>query len=235
MHDGNRVLGLVPARGGSRGLPDKNTRPRAGRPLIAWTIETASACASIDDVVVSTDSERIARVATENGAQVPFMRAEHLARDDSRMIDVVLDAVDTLADAGRKFDIIALLQPTSPLRTTADIDDAFARLRESGGQAVVSVCRAEPSPLLAGTLPADGSLADFLRPREATANRQQLPEYFRLNGAVYLAEVPWLRERGSFVGRGAFAFVMPPERSVDIDTELDLMFAECLLKRSTKA
>lgn len=234
MREGMRVLGLIPARGGSKGLPGKNVRPLAGRPLIAWTIECALACDSLDAVVVSTDSDQIARIASANGAEVPFMRPARLARDDSRMVDVVLDAIDTLDADGRAFDVVALLQPTSPLRTAADIDGALQRLLDSGGHAVAGVCPAEHSPALAGTLPADGSLADFLRPEHTTANRQQLPEYFRLNGAIYVAEIPWLRESGTFVGEGTFAFVMPPERSVDIDSELDLALAERLMNRGAK-
>jgi len=232
MHDGLRVLALVPARGGSKGLPGKNLRPLSGLPLVAWSVAAALAAPSIDAVVVSTDSEEIAAAALAAGAEVPFMRPRHLAEDHSRMVDVVLDALDTLAAAGRPFDLVVLLQPTSPLRSAGDIESALRRRRETGGRAVASVCPVEHSPLLAGELPADGSLARFLRPQDATANRQELPDFHRLNGAVYVADAEFLREHRSFIADGTYAYVMPAERSVDIDTELDFTLAECLLARA---
>jgi N-acylneuraminate cytidylyltransferase/CMP-N,N'-diacetyllegionaminic acid synthase len=143
------------------------------------------------------------------------------------MVDVVLDAIDVLAAAGRTFDVVVLLQPTSPLRTERDIDGAIEMLSGPDRDAVVSVCPCEHSPLLAGMLPSDGSLADFLVP-DRVVNRQQLPEFHRLNGAVYVAKAGWLRKNRAFVGPRAYAYVMPAERSVDIDTELDLVLAECL-------
>ncbi|MDO8963199.1 MAG: acylneuraminate cytidylyltransferase family protein [Coriobacteriia bacterium] len=232
MYDGKRVLGLIPARGGSKGLPGKNVRPLAGRPLIAWTVAAALASPSLDAVVVSTDIEGIADAARQAGAEVPFLRPPHLARDDSRMIDVVLDVVDTLANEGRDFELVVLLQPTSPLRTSEDVELALRELTKSGGHAIAAVCDAEHSPLLSGTLPPDRSLDGFLAQRDTTANRQELPAFYRLNGAVYVAELGWLRETGTFVGPGAFAHVMPQERSVDIDSELDFALAEFLLSRT---
>ncbi|MEI6171588.1 MAG: acylneuraminate cytidylyltransferase family protein, partial [bacterium] len=148
------------------------------------------------------------------------------------MVDVVLHAVDALSDDRPAFDVVVLLQPTSPLRTSGDIDRAIERLREPGVDGVVSVCPAEHSPLLAGELPESGSPAEFLRPADRVANRQELPVFHRLNGAVYVARIAWLRARRSFVGEGAFAYIMPSERSVDVDSELDLALAECILARA---
>jgi CMP-N,N'-diacetyllegionaminic acid synthase len=231
-YEGLRLLGLIPARGGSKGLPGKNVRPLCGKPLIAWTAQAAAASAYLDAVVVSTDDDAIAAAAASAGAEVPFMRPEHLAGDDAAMIDVVLHAIDSLAETGRVFDAVVLLQPTSPLRATADIDAAIERLGDDRVRAVVSVCPAEHSPLLAGELPPDGSLSKFLRPTDRTANRQSLPVFHRLNGAVYVARADWLRHERAFLGEGSFAYVMPAERSVDIDSELDFAIAECLLSRA---
>jgi CMP-N,N'-diacetyllegionaminic acid synthase len=225
--DGLKVLGLIPARGGSKGLPGKNVRLLRGRPLIAWSVDAARRSAYVDAVVVSTDDAAIAKAARDAGAQVPFVRRAELAGDDASMVDVVLDAIDVLAAAGSDFNVVVLVQPTSPLRTEEDIDAAIDALSGPGRHAVVSVCPCEHSPLLSGTLPPDGSLAEFLRP-DQVVNRQDLPEFHRLNGAVYVAKVDWLRETRAFVGPGAFAYVMPAERSVDIDTELDFALAECL-------
>ncbi len=225
------VLGLVPARGGSKGLPGKNTASLAGKPLIVWTLEAALAAACVDDVVVSTDSEHIAEVAAEAGARVPFVRPADLAQDDTPMVDVVLHALDELERRGRTYSAVALLQPTSPLRTARHIDEAAALKSETGSQAVVSVVESEHSPLWSNTLPPDGRMGAFLRPEAVSARRQDLPKHYRLNGAIYLIDTPTLRTERAFVGAFAVAYVMPREASVDVDEELDLAFAEFLLSR----
>ena len=224
------VLGLIPARGGSKGLPGKNVRELAGKPLIAWTVDAAIESGVLDAVVVTTDDAAIADAATAAGAEVPFVRPPELASDDALMIHVVLDAIERLEQAGRSFRYVMLLQPTSPLRIAEDIRGAVARLRETDGRAVVSVCPAEHSPLLANTLPDDGAMASFLRREVSTANRQELPTYYRLNGALYLAEVDFLREQRTFIADGTYAYVMPVERSVDVDTAFDLLVAEAVLR-----
>jgi N-acylneuraminate cytidylyltransferase/CMP-N,N'-diacetyllegionaminic acid synthase len=229
MLSSERVLCLIPARGGSRGLSGKNVKPICGRPLIAWTVDAALASEYVDDVVVSTDDDQITQAALDAGARVPFRRSTELASDTAKMADVVVDALDRLAADGRVFGLVVLLQPTSPLRTATDVDSALRRMTETGADSVVSVCLAEHSPLLAGTLPADGSLANFLPPVASTANRQELPIHYRLNGAVYVAKVREFRETKSFLGPRAFAYIMPPDRSVDIDSALDFKMAESLL------
>jgi CMP-N-acetylneuraminic acid synthetase len=229
MLSGERVLCLIPARGGSRGLSGKNVKPICGRPLIAWTVDAALASEYVDDVIVSTDDDQITQAALTAGARVPFRRSTDLASDTSKMADVVVDALDRLAADGHVFDLVVLLQPTSPLRTAIDVDAALRRMTETDADSVVSVCLAEHSPLLTGTLPADGSLANFLPPVASTANRQELPIHYRLNGAVYVAKVSRFRESRSFLGPRAFAYIMPPERSVDIDSALDFKLAESLL------
>jgi CMP-N-acetylneuraminic acid synthetase len=223
------VLGLIPARGGSKGLPGKNTTLLAGKPLIAWTIEAALGAASIDDVVVTTDSDEIARVSAEAGASVPFMRPARFARDDTPMVDTVLHALDELEAQGRTYGSVALLQPTSPLRQAHHIDEAAELRSERGCEAVVSVSEMEHSPLWANTLPADGRMGDFLRPGLEASRRQELPTHYRLNGAIYLIETDTLRRERAFIGPFAVAYVMPPEVSVDVDDALDLAFAEFLL------
>lgn len=231
MHEGRRVLCLIPARGGSKGLPGKNIALLGGRPLIAWTIAAATACHCIDDVVVTTDDDEIARVAEQAGARVPFRRPAELATDDAHMTDVIAHALEALADNGETFGWLALLQPTSPLREGRHIDEAFARLAGTRGRAVVSVCPAEHSPAWLGHLPEDGRMSDFIAPAAGRANRQELGRYFRLNGAIYLADVAYWRGQAGFLGPETFAYVMPAEASVDVDAPLDLEFAEFLLAR----
>ena len=224
-----RVLGLIPAREGSKGLPGKNIAPLAGKPLIAWTIEAAIEARAIDDVVVSTDSRQIADAALAAGASVPFVRPAALAADDAPMLDVVLHALDELARAGREYEAVALLQPTSPLRRAAHIDEAAALKSARECEGVVSVVEPEHSPLWSNTLPADRTMGSFLRPELAGTRRQDLPTYYRLNGAIYLLDASTLRARRAFIGEFTVAYVMPREASVDVDDALDLAFAEFLM------
>jgi CMP-N-acetylneuraminic acid synthetase len=225
-----RVLCLIPARGGSKGLPGKNVAPLRGRPLIAWTVAAATGSAYVDDVVVSTDSDAIAAAAEAAGAAAPFRRPPALASDEARMTDVVAHALTTLSAAGGTYDLFVLLQPTSPLRTAAHVNAAFARLEASGGSAVVSVCETEHSPLWTGTLPTDGNMASFAT-EALRANRQELGRTYRLNGAVYLAETRYWRAQNGFFGPRTFAYVMRQDESVDVDQALDLDIAEFLMAR----
>ena len=235
MFAGRRVLALIPARGGSKGLPHKNVAPLGGRPLIAWTIAAALGTAQVDDVVVSTDDEVIARAAVAAGARTPFRRPAALAADGSHMREVVEHALAALAQAGETCDWLLLLQPTSPLRTAAHIEAAFARLAETGGQAVVSVCEAEHSPQWMGELPPDGNMASFCARPATQVNRQQLARFYRLNGAVYLAAVDYWRDAGGFLGAATYAYIMAQDDSVDVDSGLDLELAEVILARRAAA
>ena len=231
MFAGRRVLALIPARGGSKGLPHKNVAPLGGQPLIAWTIAAARDAAPVDDVVVTTDDDEIARVASAAGARVPFRRPAALAADGSHMAEVVEHALAALAQDGETYDWLLLLQPTSPLRTAAHVDEAFARLTASKGRAVVSVCEAEHSPRWTAELPPDGSMAAFGDAVATRANRQELGTFYRLNGAIYLADVDYWRAQAGFLGPATYAYVMAQEDSVDVDRRLDLDLAALLLAR----
>ncbi|MFV0624699.1 cytidylyltransferase domain-containing protein [Sphingomonas sp. ac-8] len=214
------ILGLIPARGGSKGIPRKNVLPMAGKPLIAWTIEAALAAGNIDRVVVTTDDAEIAEVASQHGADVPFLRPADLARDETPGIDPVLHAIDALPG----YDIVVLLQPTSPLRTAADIDAAAAMARTGTG--VVSVTEA-PHAGWIFEMNAGGALDIGAAP--PPTRRQDMPTRYALNGAIYVADTKELRESRSFLLPGAIGYVMPAERSVDIDGPLDWRLAELLL------
>lgn len=229
MYSGKKILGLIPARGGSKGLPGKNIRPLLGKPLAAWTIEQARASRYLDKIIVSTDAEEIAAVARRYGAEVPFMRPPELSTDHAKAIDVILHAIEHFSVRGERYDLVMLLQPTSPLRAAQDIDNAVERLFSKEAQSVVSVCEAEHHPYGMNILPPDGSLEDFLKPEAINSNRQELPVFYRINGAIYMAYIAYLQAQKSFVGKDAFAYIMPREKSVDIDSIIDLKFAECLL------
>jgi N-acylneuraminate cytidylyltransferase/CMP-N,N'-diacetyllegionaminic acid synthase len=232
MYKGKKILGMIPARGGSKGLKRKNVKHLLGKPLIAWTIEQALLSKYLDVVVLSTEDEEISSIARSYGADIPFMRPAELASDDTSGVDVALHALDELEKFGHAYDVIVDLQPTSPLRVVDDIDNAVEMLfsKVSAG-AIVSVSPAEHHPYLANTLPVDGGMRDFLRKDLRNRNRQNLPEFYRTNGAIFAAFCDYLKETGDFFGDGSYAYIMPIERSVDVDSILDFYLAESILKR----
>ena len=220
-----QTLALIPARGGSKGIPRKNIRLIAGKPLIAWTIEAALRSDRLDAVVVSTDDPEIAEVARQAGAQVPFLRPAALAQDDTPGIAPVLHALDLLQGYGA----VLLLQPTSPLRSTADIDACLGLALARQAVSVVSVTEPDTHPDWTYLLGADQRLT---RPSAdaPAARRQDLQPVVALNGALYFAQTDWLRQGQRLVAPETLAYVMPRARSVDIDDSLDWKLAELLLK-----
>lgn len=212
-----RILALIPARGGSKGLPGKNILPVGGRPLIGWTIAAARGSRYVDRVLLSSDDDAIIAAARACGCDVPFRRPAELSTDTAPMIDVVLHAIDAVPD----HEIVVLLQPTSPLRTAADIDAACELLERTGAPACVSVSPVEQSPYWMYRLTDAGRMTPLIEAPQVT-RRQDLPEVYTLNGAVYVADASWLRQHRTFVTADTVAHVMPPERSIDIDTAADL-------------
>ena len=226
----SEVIGLITARGGSKSIPRKNVKPLAGKPLITWTIEAALQSRGLSQVIVSTDDQEIAQVAREWGAKVPFMRPSELAQDGSPHIAVVEHAVRWLAEHDNAHpDYIMTLQPTSPLRTAGDIDAAIQIAETRAAIAVVSVCETDHHPYLAKRVLPDGTLADFVSSDIAYLRRQALPPAYVLNGAIYLNRCESLLRDQTFLPEGTFAYIMPPGRSLDIDTQLDFRFAEFML------
>lgn len=222
------TFALIPARGGSKGIPRKNIKLIAGKPLIAWTIEAALRSSRLDAVVVSTEDEEIAAVARAAGALVPFLRPAALAADDTPGIEPVRHALDCLP----QYDAVLLLQPTSPLRGTDDIDACLRMAAERGAPSVVSVSEPDAHPYWTYRVGA-GQRLERLIDAAPVARRQDLPPVAALNGAMYFADAAWLRRTGSLVGPETLAYMMTRERSVDLDTPLDWKFAELLLKEST--
>lgn len=229
MIAGHKVLAVIPARGGSKGVPGKNLRKMAGKSLLAWTAEAAANSAYLDRVIVSSDDPTICATALEIGIEVPFVRPAELARDDTPGIEPILHALDTLTEP---YDLVVVLQPTSPLRTAADIDAALERTIESGADGCVSVTESTEHPYWTYTVDADHSM----RPLFGTlpVRRQDLPKVYHLNGAVYVARTDVLAKRRSFLGPTTVAYIMPAERSVDLDTELDFAYCEALIERLGK-
>ncbi|MCE4538175.1 acylneuraminate cytidylyltransferase family protein [Pelomonas sp. P7] len=223
MIDGLSVLALVPARGGSKGIPGKNIVSLGGRPMIAWTIEAARDSRYVDRVVLSSDDATIMKVAADYGCEVPFERPDRLATDEASTMDVVFDALDRLP----AYDLVVLLQPTSPLREGADIDASLERLLASGAPSCVSLRRAREHPYLTYRLADDGAMVAYAQPsQDQSLRRQDLPAAWCLNGAVYAAHTDWLRKHRSFVSPETVGYPMPESRSIDIDTPADLNAAE---------
>jgi CMP-N,N'-diacetyllegionaminic acid synthase len=224
------ILGLIPARGGSKGIPRKNLRPLAGKPLIAWTIEVALRCKLLDRVIVSTNDSEIRDVAIQYGAEVPFLRPEELASDTATSIAVATHALDWLAEHGQaEPDFLLQLQPTSPLRTQTDIETAVRIQREENAPAVVSVRPAGHPPQWLRRIGPGGELREWQSGIELSRRQDSKPVY-ELNGAIYLIKTVVFRAERTFFPGNTLAQVMPPERSLDIDTLWDLHLAELILK-----
>jgi CMP-N-acetylneuraminic acid synthetase len=224
-----QVLGLITARGGSKGIPGKNVRPLAGKPLIAWTIDAARQ-SGLDRVIVSTDDQEIAQVARRYGAEVPFRRPESLARDDSPHIAAVHHAMDWLRAEERYLpDYVMTLQPTSPLRSADEIDGAIELVRARSAVAVVSVYELHPHPYWAKQIGADGTLANYFPDTPPDLRRQSLVPAYALNGAIYLNQRSQLERLPAMTPPGAVPFVMPAWKSLDIDTLWEFELAERIL------
>ena len=210
-------------------MPRKNIKMLAGKPLIAWTIEEAKKSKFIDMCIVSTEDEEIKSVAEEWGGHVPFMRPAELAQDDTPGIEPVLHAITMMPG----YDFVVLLQATSPLRTAEDIDGAIAYCMEQGSESCVSVTEAEHSPYWMYSMDKENRLQPILKiAKEDSYQRQKLPKVYQLNGAVYVASVDFVRQEREFIGDDTLGYVMPQERSYDIDTVLDFEVAEAVMKRS---
>ena len=225
-----RILGVIPARAGSKTIPLKNITMLAGKPLIAYAIEAALNSTILDRTIVSTDSKQIAEVSASFGAEVPFLRPRELAKDDTPRAATVLHAVQWLEQMEHYFpQIVVTLQPTSPLRTPEDIEAAVALAMTRSADAVVSVSPVHDHPYWTKQIDPDGRLIGYLPETAPFYRRQDLPPVYVLNGAIFLSRRETLSE-GSTDPLSTYAYVMPPERSLDIDTPWDLQLAELILR-----
>jgi N-acylneuraminate cytidylyltransferase/CMP-N,N'-diacetyllegionaminic acid synthase len=233
-----KVLFLIPARGGSKGLPGKNIRPLLGKPLIGWTIETALAAAKKINgrVVVSTDDKSIAETAHTFNAEVPFMRPGELALDTSSSMDVVLHALDFFEGRGEKFDYVCMLEATSPQRTANDILSAFNLLvRIKGAESIVGVCKTESgNPAFLALKSEDHFIRAYSGDNFVFKRRQEIDEVFFFEGSMYISKVESLRKRKSFYHEKTLGFEMPKWKSFEIDDIVDFIIIEALMKAHTE-
>ena len=228
MKKENKILAIIPARAGSKGIKDKNIIDLNGKPLIAYSIEAAKKSKYIDRIVVSTDGEEIARVAKEWGADVPFLRPDYLASDTAKTIDAMVHCIETLKEMGEEYDYVVLLQPTQPLRKAKHIDEAIEQLISSGEESLVSISKVKDHPILIRTLDNTGHVVNLLN-TSSTQRRQDFPDYYKVNGAIYINKLNENFNLETSLNDNRLAYVMNEKYDVDIDELLDLKIAELML------
>lgn len=223
----DKILSIIPARGGSKGIPKKNIRPLLGKPLIAWSIEAANRSQYISDCICSTDDIEIAKIAKQYGCDVPYIRQSDLAMDTTPMIDVVLDVLKNIVG----YDWIVLLQPTSPLRTHQDIDSAIKLCVEKNALSCASISIVKKSPNWMFRLEESNRIRPLLDD-SLILRRQDIQPVYQLNGAIYIANVNWLRKYKKLVcSQETIGYVMDECSSIDIDEEIDFVVCEDALSR----
>lgn len=227
MNKSNSFLAIIPARAGSKRLPNKNRLSLCGKPLIAWSIEAAKKSQYLSHIVVSSDDEAILTLASQLEVEA-LQRPSEFAKDTSSTVDVIKHVLQYHPN----YEYIVLLQPTSPLRTSQHIDQAIELLNEKNADAIISVSPTEHSPLWCNTLPKDNDMSGFLKEELKTKRSQDLPTYYQLNGAIYICKTSaLLKENSLFLKENIFAYVMDKKSSVDIDDELDFLFAQTILEQ----
>jgi CMP-N-acetylneuraminic acid synthetase len=233
MYKKKRILGLITARGGSKGLPGKNILPLCGKPLIAWTIEQAKSSKYLDAVVVSTDDENIARISKQFGAEVPFQRPAKLASDTATSMDVIFHALEFLAQQGRGYEYLALLEPTSPLRKKGDLDRAIKHLidADSGADSLVSLGKiALEHPIYSKTVNSAGRVVPYFKQKRAFARRQDLPIAYFPYGVIYLSKVSALRKYRTFYQKRTISYLIERWQNYEIDDAYDYKCIVSIMK-----
>jgi CMP-N,N'-diacetyllegionaminic acid synthase len=231
MIQGKRVLGVILARSGSKGLPGKNLMHINGRPLISWSINSGKNSSYIDDLIVSTDGDEIARLCVNEDVEVPFLRPAELANDTASSFDAVIHAINWLSDRQRFYDIVVLLEPTSPLRESSDIDRALEIMQELRSSSIVSISRAETQhPSFMYYLGLNKRLEPFLGEYFNSVRRQDLDKLYFLDGTVYCSYIDKLIEKKGFYHEETSGYVVPKWKSLEIDDKDDFIMVEALMK-----
>ena len=230
MINDNTILAIIPARGGSKEIPRKNIKPLADKPLIAWTIEEAKKSIYIDRLILSSEDEEIIKIAREYGCEVPFVRPLELAKDEISGIEPVIHAIKSI---NKQYDYVILLQPTSPLRNSEDIDASLKLCISYNYKACVSVVNVSQHPYLMHSVNKKNELTSFIKNTGKISRRQELPILYILNGAIFIANIKWLLKSKNFIYKNTLAFKMEKDKSIDIDNEIDFFIAEQLLKKNS--
>lgn len=228
MLNGKKVVAIIPARGGSKGVPGKNIKLLQNKPLIAYAIESAKESRYIDRVIVSTDDETIQEVALNYGAEVPFLRPPHLAKDTTPTLPVLQHIVNYLEEMNEKPDLIITLQPTSPFRTVGHIDNALEVMGDGGCDSVVSVCEVDYHPLWMKKIEED-LILPYVESDIQYTRRQDLPVVYKMNGAIFITNTNVLMNDNLILGEKTKPLLMNQEDSIDIDTIWDFKLAEIIM------
>lgn len=224
-------IAIIPARGGSKRLPGKNIKDLAGKPMIAWTIEAAIDSEVFDYVFVSTDDQAIADVSRQYGAQVPFLRPAELATDEATTNDVITHLIEWFeSELKNEVSTVAILQPTSPLRSAQHIKESMQLMEGKAVKAIVSVCELEYPIQFCNQLGPEGSMNGFIK-SENIKRTQELKKYYRLNGAIYIFSKCYVGYIHTIYKQGCFSYVMKSSDSIDIDTQEDFNIVEYLIKK----
>ena len=223
-------IAIIIARSGSKGLKDKNIRLLNGKPLMAYTIETALKSKCFDTVMVSTDSKKYADIARKYGAEVPFLRSKETSKDSTSPWDVVKEVLEQYKASGKEFDTLCLLQPTSPLRDSDDIKKAYKLFKDKKANAVSSMCELECSIHLVNKLPKSLSMDNFIPEKNYNKRRQDIRPYYRFNGAIYISKVKTFYKDMNIYKKKCYAYIMDRKKSFDIDNEFDFKVIEAIMK-----
>lgn len=227
----NKILAIIPARSGSKGIPKKNIKKLNGKNMIIYTIEAALQSKYKMRIIVTTDDEETAQISKNHGAETPFIRPEELARDETATLPVLQHTINYLKNKEAYYpETIALLQPTSPLRQAKHIDEAFDLFFKNKVDSIVSLCEAEYPPYWMKRIDNDGRVLPFLKYKQQYTRRQDLPKIYRLNGAIYITKVDIIMKSNKLLGNNTKAYIMKKEDSIDIDTYLDFKLAQLILK-----
>ena len=231
MYKGKSILAIIPARGGSKGLPGKNIRPLCGKPLIGWSIEHAQRSKYVDEIFISTDSQEIADVAKQCGASCPELRPEYLARDTAPSSEFIIYTLNKFKKEGKQFDFFILLEPTSPLRDVEDVDKSIEMLVDNPeAESVMGVVRAEDSnPAFMVKIGTDGLMIPFMGKAE-TMRRQDIPDAYYFEGTVYLSKCDTYIEKKAFYHDKTIPYIVPKWKSFEIDDIIDFTIIEALMK-----
>lgn len=232
MQDGKTILVVIPARGGSKGLPGKNIKSLLGKPLIAWSIGQAKRSKTIDRIVVSTDDREIARVAQKYGVEVPFLRPSSLAMDDSPTSETIIHVIDQLSKLGESYDYVALLEPTSPLRTVQDIDSAIRRVVQNNkASGLVSVGEVHMEhPLIIKKINKSGYVEAYIQNNLEVHQRQQVDKAYFPYGVIYISKVPEYRINKTFYTTQTIPYFIERWQNYEIDDKLDFDIVEHIMK-----
>lgn len=230
MYKGKKILAIIPARSGSKGLPQKNIKSLNGKPVIAWSILAAMNSQYLDEVIVSTDCPNIAKISNKYGAKTPFLRPDHLATDTASSSDTILHLLEYQSNKGKHFDYIVLLEPTSPLRETSDIDLAIEQLSSSPAESIVGVSLTEDQhPAFLAKIQPNGFLSQY-EDRATDIRRQDIDKVYFHEGTIYISDIKVFLEKRTFYHDKTIAYIVPKYKSFELDDIYDFVMIEAIMR-----